>query len=514
MAVQKKTIFAVLVLFLTNVSAAQDSVEHNSQTEHFAAGYTFFSAVPVLQPFLHTSSYGKVEGYYNAENGNYIQAQDAPRKSIYGFYSEGTSKIKKYLVNGSFSYAKLKLDSVGYTLKYDPNDPSPYYLYAGKKGNWDIIKYNLKGNLSRSFSGDKLFTGLGIDYYTHDGWRINDPRPEHFKYRMLLNGAVNYRFLPDHYIGIQGGFTRGFSETQVNYQNENYRNNIQAVDFVTHLEEAYGQQSVRDFIPALTTRTDGSQWAGSYNSHTRWGNISLLIAYQKKTSLFSEQASAAQTGVQDYTYGTFFEDNWSGTLFWEYQNPRSAWHAKFDYFNNYGYDFNETYAGNNYVYFRESAHIIAGYGHIKDGAVKYELDARGAVSYLFRATGSTGLRTACQFSTIGLSGAYYSKIQKAGLLKTKLLVNGYIPFSGEMKQPASQSTILSNVVYRDYYFFTSPSYLGSFYVTYSRKYRKLTPFIELLGSYQFANIKGGEIPAMELPGNNRSRIQLSLGCIL
>ncbi|MCD2422058.1 hypothetical protein LQ567_04745 [Niabella pedocola] len=510
-----KTILSLfLFLYAIATAVAQDTISPAvSATRNFENDYRVYSSNPVTQPFIDSARYLNLALGYQNKRGDNRTAQEASRATGFSFRTDGSRRLKKYIVSGSFEYANRNSDSVAYTFRTDLSNTAPYYLYAARKGNWKSIDYALNGTVSRLLLNDKLVIGSNIDYVTTDSWRSNDPRPEYFSYKMNINTAVLYRLLKKHQVGLQAGLIKGSEDTRVGYQNEDYRNSNQAPEYVTWLQEGYGAQNSKSFILDLTGNSIGSKWMGLYQGSFTFGGLLVTTSRTKTNSRFYSRAVQSTVGVTEPVYGSYYEDFWDAAVLWRYTSAKNIWKVWANYKNHFGHDYNNVYGGNNYIYFYESLNISPLLEHRENNVPKYELGGSMDLNYLSRANGTNALRASYQYLNFSAYGGYFWYVSKKAFLKTSVGLGVYIPESAALTEVSQVTDFIENVVYRDYYYYNARATSASFDIKYTFPFKKTYPFVQFNMYYRNIDVKPGSVATMSLPGNNRLCWQFTIGMV-
>lgn len=498
------------ILSCITLQAQENDSARQVYTEQFQQRYHFFAKDIVTQPFISVNNYLRLEGGYSRKGGGYRQAQDARAQNDIIFFTEGTKKINRYQVSGSFAYTHILQDSVGYTLKYGLDDAQPYYLYAYKRGSWQVGKYNLQGSVSRPFLHDKLFAGVDVKYNSINAWRNSDPRPEQFTYHMNIEGALGWKLVPGHSISASGIIVRKSNELSIDYRNKDYQMSLAYPEYVTRIQYGYGFED-RSAGSPLESNTTGYGWKAAYTGAFDFGNVTVKGGY---ISLDTKIEGVKTVFLPDGYYGSFYEDIWDASLYWEYQKRSNRFSLLANYINHLGRDLNQFLKANNYVYSLEQLSVQPVYAHLKKNRTKYELAIDAKLRDLFRADGNTGTLADYQQAEVGVSGAWYAYFSNQSMLKAKL--GGSIKHAIDplFSVPAQESVFINSVVYYDYYYFSADTWRMDADLLYSLPVRKTNAFIRLQGGYEKATIAESSVPAPTLPGTKRWYWQASVGVSL
>ncbi|HEY0272628.1 MAG TPA: hypothetical protein VGC22_05540 [Chitinophaga sp.] len=498
------------LLLLCSLVRAQDTLV-NAQAEHFRQQYRFYHTAVITQPLRPLLRYAQVEGGYGQTGGDYMLAQDAEKKAGFFFQTEGTRSVKKWLVSGVFAYRNTRQDSIGYTLRDALYDPAPYYFYAGKKGNWQSIGYNLQGIISRPFLQDRFTAAAGITYQSTDGWRSNDPRPEYFTYHLVADASLLYRVRPGHQVGLGGGWIRKNTDSNFEYRKKDYQFSFTLPEYIAYMQDGYGYIELKTGSNTdIASDVKGWKLDGVYDGHTGIGNFTLKGGYTRTNSSFYDKGQ--YLNEHRFTYGYFHETEWTGNALWQYRQGAALWSATTQYQRHEGRDYNNLLAGNNYVYTLESAGITPLFSHYKGRRLQYELGLEGALTDLFRADGSAGQTAEYQYAAAGAMAAWYAPLA-GGRQTLKLLLRGQrqMPVSSTITQPGQQPAFTQAVIFRDYYYYGATVTTLQAEADYRFSLHQAHTFVKAGALYRRASLEPYTVPASSLPGVVRWQWQLSTG---
>lgn len=217
--------------------AQRDSVERPT---FFSFNRDLFRAYEhsAAQILFHPSEgYGLSRLGMSMENGDWRTYQMPGSSRHYRISSRGNYRLNKIRLTGEFDYQRRLDDSLGWMLKPDQHDRSPYYLANKKAGNWDAHTYLLKGAGSLPLAGLLYFTAGGeLQLGTYG--RFTDPRPSISRYRLKTSAGLAYSF-NIWSIAVSGIYGYGDEGTTVGYASDMNRT-IGRPDFVTHDIMGYG----------------------------------------------------------------------------------------------------------------------------------------------------------------------------------------------------------------------------------------------------------------------------------
>jgi hypothetical protein len=504
--------YLVIFLLCSGAVYAQDTTQQ-FLTESFGKSYRFLANDVISQPLLKMDQYALVEGGYRYTSGNYMQAQDAPTQRDLFFYTEGTKRIRKFLVSGSFSYQYIKQDSVAYTLRYALNDPAPYYFFAAAKGNWDIGKYRLQGTISHTLLNDKLTIGAGATYEAGNAWRSNDPRPEYFFYDIQARGTVQYNIFPRHRLGVAAGIISKNTNDEIEYRNENYEKSELYAAYKTYLQYGYGFAQLISGARFIRNKANGYVLEGLYDGQFNQLQLTAKGGYTYRESNFTRRADVA---TPEQAVGSFYEDIINADLLAQYRQGNNRWSANAHYLYHLGKDKHVILNGNNYVYAFDQLRIEPLYARMAKDRVQYELGAQLSVSNLFKADGAQGQKINYQYAGAGLTGAYYHYLPAGNRFwKALLRVDAQLPLDPQLTTSVQQTDFVKGVIYYDYYYYNATAVTTTAEYLYRFPVQKTNAFFKLSGQYQQAVIKkDNNYAALTKPGGNRWYIQGSIGISL
>ncbi len=507
-------IYLLAATLLPAVCVAQDSVQ-NVLSQQFREQYSFLSQDVVSQPLLQKTNYSMLEGGYTGAGGSYILAQDADKQRNFFFNTHGTKKIKNVLITGLFAYNNTRKDSVAFTLRDNLHDAAPYYFFAGKKGNWQTVNYQLQGMLSSAFMKNKLTGGLSFKYNSSDAWRGNDPRSEYFLFDMLISGMLQYNLSPKHSIGGEFGLTRNGTDINLEYRNEDYRYSQTKPEYINYMQDGYGFQELKTGNSNVAGNVKGYIVKGIYSGRWRFGDVVLKPGYEYRHSNFYQKSTGV--GAAQVSYGSFYEDIYTVDFLWRYKKQNKLWSLQAGYINHLGKDFNNLLQGHNYVYSFEQFSVHPVFGkYAANGLVQYEAGIHASVADLLKIDGTANQKAEYQFSNLQFFGAYYFHFKNNGsMLKTMLHAGVYIPVSSEMNIPLQQPSFTQAVIFRDYYYYNATAYNGGAELQYDFPVKNTRPFVSAKINYTQAKIKEPSyVKPATMPGNMRLNWQLSVGLIL
>lgn len=512
MSTLREFIIAGCVLFFPGITAAQQDSSIPSHTEAFRLQYDRYANEAISQPLLKYNNYSSVQVGYRSEDGGYRQTQAPKKQGDLFFYTEGTRQIKKFLVSGSFGWQNIQADSVAYALRYDHNDPNPYYFFAEKPGNWQIIRYHLQGLVSTPLLQNKLVVGAGAKYNSHNGWRGNDPRPEEFNYNLEASATAHYKLSKHQTIGASGGYIRKNSDIDWGYRNED---NVNVTNLKVYLLNGYGNVEPLTGLKSgtISNAKTGYNISGIYEGDFSFGIITLSGKYQHtSTDIFRKPVEQYERRVD---YADFDEQSYEASASWLKTTGKNIFQAQFNYRDEQGKDYNFDLAGTNYVYALEQANLQALYSRLNEnGKMKYELGASAQFRKQLKKDASVSQHAAYQTGEAALNGAcyFYFPSQKS-MLKTAVRAAYSHPFEAKVNHVKQSFSFTEGVVYRDYYYFNANNSSIGANLTYQFPIKKISVFIQAGGMFLNASMPDSrtDLAPYSYPGTDRVYWQCSIG---
>lgn len=180
--------------------------------------FSFYEQTPGQVLFHPSSGYSLSQLEMARSQGNWRTLQQPEKSTKYQISSTGVSQVNQFKVWGDFRYTRRQEDSVGWRLRPEQNDVSPYYLANIQPGNWDTHDYQLKGAAGVRVS-DHILLVAGARLQTGTYGRYNDPRPEISRYRLRLEGGIGYSISSASLV-LSGIYGYGEETNKVSYQNQ------------------------------------------------------------------------------------------------------------------------------------------------------------------------------------------------------------------------------------------------------------------------------------------------------
>lgn len=507
----------LLILTLLTLSGsglkAQDAVTQKF-SDLFRSHYDYYTGNVLTHPFLKVDDYALISAKYTIRSAGYNARQDGDKEKNVHFFTEGTRQVGKFKVSGVFSYSHTLRDSVAFSLG-DHDLASPFYFFAGAKGNWEISKYNLNGIATRSLLNDKLILTGGGKFVAGNSWRSNDPRMENFSHDLSASLAAHYKIMDKHTIGIAGTLGGISRENSNEYRNKDYQDNLQNMKYINFINYGYGLNVIQNTSREIFTYTDRYAFGGIYNGSFDFGSITLAGNIENQYSSYVRKPG--ESASANYVYGKFDEQIRSVSLFWT-ATPKEKihWNTLVSFVEDYGTDFNRVLGGHNYTYYKKNISLKPVAGFMKDGQIRSELSLNLSSDRLFRSDGTTSHKADYQNTTAGLGGSWFSKVSARGDF-FKFSASYAHRFNNKTiaRAPKSQeNTFTREVMYYDYYFNGASTNTINLKALYNLRIKKTGFFIGINYEMLKAILPDSDFTITEMPGNSRNILQLNAGFTL
>ncbi|ARS35467.1 DUF6850 family outer membrane beta-barrel protein [Pontibacter actiniarum] len=258
--------WSVRVVAGPGTAAAQrpDSVQAPTLFSFYQQLYSAYEHTAGQVLFHPSDKYGFSSAGFSATDGDWRTYQMPASSNTYHITSKGAYTLKKVKLSGAFAYKRRLEDSVGWMLKPDHHDTSPYYLASKKPGNWDAHTYELKGAASIPVAG-VVFATAGAALTMGNYGRFNDPRPEISRYRLKFSGGLGLQF-EEWAVVLSGIYGYGDERNSIGYANK-MNNTIGRPDYVSHDIMGYGYY-----------RTTGTALRLQEDQHTKGAALVLQVS--------------------------------------------------------------------------------------------------------------------------------------------------------------------------------------------------------------------------------------------
>lgn len=508
-----KTLFILYFLLLSGkLLKAQDISQKFSDL--FRSHYDYYSENVLTHPFLKVENYALISASYTLRGDGFNARQDGDKEKNVRFFTEGTRHLGKFKVSGVFSYAHTLRDSVAYSLG-DHDGASPFYFFAGAKGNWEISKYNLNGIVTRSLINNKLLISGGGKFMAGNSWRSNDPRMENFSHDLSASLAGHYKMMDKHTIGISatlGGISR---ENSNEYRNKDYQDNLQNMKYINFINYGYGLNVIQNTGREIFTYTDKYAFGGIYNGEFDFGSVTLSGEIENQYSKYVRKPS--ESASANYVYGKFDEQIRSLSLFWRaVPGEKIQWNTLLKFVQDYGTDFNRILGGHNYTYYHKTLSLKPVAGFMKNGQIRSELSLILSSDRLFRSDGTTSHKADYQNTTAGLRGSWYSTESAHGsFLKISAAFAHRFNNKAIARAPKSQeNTFTRDVMYYDYFYNGASTNTLNLNALYNFRIRNTGFFLGINYEFLKAKLPNAGFTINEKPGTSRNIMQLNAGFTL
>ena len=508
----KKLSIALLLNGFAAAAQAQDSARYKL-SEHFRQDYDFYLRRVITQSLLPLEQYALTEGSYQKTKGGFRARHEAPSLETTTFYTEGSRRVKKYRVSGSFSYTHTLKDSVAYLLR-DEMQAAPYYFFAAAKGNWEVSRYQLQGIVSRPL-GNRLSGTLGAAYKAGNAWRSSDPRTEEFNHRVSIEGALHWKLHARHTLGASAGYSVAAEENSNNYQNKDRQDNMEDTYYLNYMQYGFGYIEPMNTSRRVDAQSKGKTLQGVYRGDFTAGTLALTGSYTDQHSSFFRNSTSTSTSAKDY--GQFDETIWTGELLWKsLRKGAYGWSLLASYKDHLGRDFNLTLNGNNYVYYQSQWAVRPVIGLWRKDRLQYELALNGALVREYRADGVANHTFDYKNGVAGATLAgYFSGKNPKNFLRLAAGGQWSKNLRDEMHVAASQESDFSKeVAYYNYYYYGANVRSLSFEALYNFSVRNIAFFVKSGVQHQKASLPAYSLPAATQPGTERWRAVFALGFTL
>jgi hypothetical protein len=363
MNLQIKYYTLIFALFASQANAQKkDSIDVLIKHAQFSKVQTqlLYASPFVLANAPNKSTMGTAAAQFKNETGGFRQAQQPHTETLVSMGTEGMHGFAKNIwVTGGFTYERGWHDSMAFTQRFHWNDPSPYYLYAAKAGDWISEAYKLQGSIALPIS-KQWSAGVAAHYFAADYARLIDPRPQVNYFQLQTRPSVHYKSNA-HSFGFFG--LLGYSHNSMNTTNYNDLNDNKP-DYKLYLNEGYSQHGEEKELSALS----------QFRTHT---GVGIEYFWQPPESKHSLYASLHYDNMQEENFnllpnsnnkkvhGTFnlFAYNWQFLHTWKI-NRAARLETHFKGNMQKGRDYNYRLLGNDFTfygidYLLESNYILA-----------------------------------------------------------------------------------------------------------------------------------------------------------
>ncbi|MCH7411240.1 hypothetical protein MM239_17720 [Belliella sp. DSM 111904] len=340
----KKIILLCTTILYINIALSQsDSLKEKFLLKSMQNYIENIAHLP-LRSSLVGAEFGYSGVFWSKIDGDFHTVQMPETSRTYGFSSMGNRAVKSWMIEGRFEYQNQRQDSIGWKQTRDVFS-TPYYFSNIKKGNWRNDVFDSYVNASRYFFDEKLALGLGVDYSLQTHSRGSDPRPLINYFYINPKIQIAYQFIPGHQIAVGGNLRRAMERG--NISNFNLSN------------DSFGRTEYN-----LYTMMGGASFnllrRPTYELGEEGFGYSLAYYFQKSQWILSNEfnytlnsKSFVRLGIDGSQrifeeIGIFDQEIISNKFFAQFSNSSRIIQLNAETFQNYGSDFNNIFAGNNY----------------------------------------------------------------------------------------------------------------------------------------------------------------------
>ncbi|WP_160711748.1 DUF6850 family outer membrane beta-barrel protein [Chitinophaga solisilvae] len=390
---------------------------------------------------------------FSYTGGRYRLAQEAEKTRLASFYTEGTARLGRFNIAGTFSFHRQWDDSLAYTLKGEDDGFSPYYYFVKRKGAYTRQQYYMHTILSYQLLKEKLFISTGIDYNYHWTTRSVDPRPDVNSFRLVLNPEITWR-LKRHTLGAGIIWGYGQEKTGIVYKNKMMQNNNKDSSWVVFLNSGYGsfhnmrQQWNRD----RKYHGFNASYAGA------WSNWQLRATavwnYLEEKNTINLNAN----NEQDYQpFSNWFKSNWRADLLLQQQTAarRQQFRLSWQAIRGKDEDLYITFRSN-YLYRQQ--YIDAGWLLLQHPQQRLSIEWGARLIYNDRRQTDAFAAHTLHYRQLqpGISGTVYLTPDKRNRFHASISPSVRIPLQTDFTAPDTQENIFTNgVAYPDYHYWSA-----------------------------------------------------------
>ncbi len=301
----------------------------------------------VLANTPNKTTLGTATAQFKNETGGFRQAQQPHTETLVSIGTEGMHGFaNKVWVTGGFTYERGWQDSMAFTQRFHWNDPSPYYLYAAKAGDWISETYQLNGSIAVPIS-KRWSAGLSANYFAADYARLIDPRPQVNYFQLQTRPSVHYK-TTDHAFGLFG--LLGYSHNTMSTTNYNDLNDNKPA-YKIYLNEGYSQHGEEKEWSSLSQfRTNASLgleyfWQPKIGKHTLYASLHYNNMQEENFNLLPNSNNKKVLGTFN-----LFSYNWHFLHTWKMRNEARL-ETQFKGSIQKGRDFNNRLLGNDFTFY-------------------------------------------------------------------------------------------------------------------------------------------------------------------
>lgn len=466
----------------------------------------FYANHPVLLHQVPFTNFGFAQLSYNNKKGLFKKTQEPENTTQLAFSSFGIRDVKKLRVSGGFTYEKEWQFGAGLAHRYNINDPSPYYLFAQKPGNWDKVNYILSGDITTDLKKNKVIIGVGADYIARQNYRSTDPRPQInvFSFKPRVFGG--YKLTDVSYLGLTYKYGYGKNIVGVMYKNDLYGESLIYPEYINYLNAGFGY--------ILQQQTAGNQKNLKEDIHENDVEINFSYKYAKGIlNILGGIKSKNQEYYRNSSTSNFRADISSFKLNIPYLTIRltqntalKKWLVSFDIEQQKGKDFNNQLNGNNYIFKSQDISLSGGFTSLS----LWEIYLKGNLETLDKADGVSNNRMKINTAKVSLLLAKIFQLPQNHTIRLAL--------QSQLKQNLSSSLVISpifesyfvqQVIRPDYAFLRSNTVDTGIEISYLfKKSKNLDVFVK--GSFNNQqNLSNNEL----VLGKSRTMLEFKSGFV-
>ena len=388
------------------------------------------------------------------EAGQYRHAQQAEKSHDGNFYTEGTARLGRFNLAGSFLFNKMWEDSLSYTLRGVNDDTGPYYYFAGRAGNYNRQQYLLRSIISYNLLKDKLLISTGVNYDYQWTVRTVDPRPDVSGLRVQLRPEITWR-LGQHSLGAGFMWGYGKEENSISYSNTNYASNQSDSSRVVFLNRGYGY--IINIRPRWRRLEDYYGLSFSYAGELLQWRLQTVFdwSHLKERNLYNKSVTTSRIDYQPF--GTWEKNTYTLYLLARHmagitsqqlsikgQYIRGLDEDQFDVFAS-NYSLRRQHVDATWLIRRDAGKVIT-----KEWGLQLSYDDRRQIDALAAHT------VHYSFLQPGVSGTIYTDAGKGHRIRAMLSPSVRFPLQNMLTVPATQENMFTRgVVYPDYYYWSA-----------------------------------------------------------
>lgn len=401
-------------------------------------------------------SYGRVDLDYQRSEGAYRRAQEGFSKNRVAFYTAGARKLGRIGISGDFVFDKVYEDSLSSAIRSDQTLLSPFYYYAAKAGNYERQNYKANVTLSYDLIPGILIPFVQLNYGTHWSTGSVDPRLDSKRFLLKYNPGLTYRMKGGTAVSIMALKGSARENAGIAFKNDRFATSLTYPERIHYLSFGYGYLSIRD-TSSLLKKT--AYQGGELTFKKRIGSWNLLsfLRYERA----KEESTHDLKSQKSYRIRAKFENNqYSGRfLFTKIGLGRDQQlDVRFSTLTGQDghIDFSPTLSRVNYEVAQNTVDLS--YSLIFNKRKRNQQELGFGVSYYEENRSDAAQSTRLDARILRLNPLFRSYIASSlsGMLVVKVAPFYSWPLQTALSvNPNSVNAFTRNVVYPDYYYFSS-----------------------------------------------------------